>query len=760
MKKRLLTVLALILIAALLSTVVVGCTFIRENNDRKVNETYATISNNGITLTVSYNEFMDYFNSMGYLYVQYYGYSVAEALDLTISNKIQQKYLMTLAMPYLANAAETSSQRNSVLYGKGATAKPEDVLTYAERYAAIYAVNDSILSSVEDTAADLKQDDLQSKINAAKSTGVKEIRFTEATLDYFDTFFHLSSTPSGAYVGQELDFDKVQIEIVYDDDSTAGPFVVPESMYTTAFDSAASDSNSERTEEKEFVITFEETVTDENGEESTEDVTLTYEYTLVYPRETKEEPAEETEYDKVTIGEFDPVSRYATDAEVNGEIKNKSKKYASIEEMRSANASDDSFYEEAWRQIAENLSNAGKTLDYLYNSQFESAALSALQAERYLKADAGFEKDATVDDKVEEEYKYLYETAKDGYTGDADAQKDAFIEAIGDGVDTMYYYPSLENAEKYYYVYQILFSFTDEQAAFLEELDGDEGAIEEFTEMFYEQLTTQASNPDFDATDETSAPFGDEEKVSAVVERLQGELAAVYDGNMPADAEGNPIAGYGFTAEDLTTEEGKQAAAIEIFVDYMYKYNDDPGIFNNAYGYLMTADPEDSGWVDAFNELGDAIFEYDNTAVGGKGAIGNAFEEVDGENGKEVKLAWRASDYGIHLMMISATPFAGASDGDGDGTYDELAMPSDDEIIAYLKGRKNPDTGVSMYETLRKGLRDENRTAVYNDFVKKVPTDIFERNDKNKLVLNENVKGWLEINANKIKKEIYEVYAG
>ena len=743
MKKRLLTVLALILIAALLSTVVVGCTFIRENNDRKVNETYATISNNGITLTVSYNEFMDYFNSMGYMYVQYYGYSVAEALDLTISNKIQQKYLMTLAMPYLANAAETSSQRNSVLYGKGATAKPEDVLTYAERYAAIYAVNDSILSSVEDTAADLKQDDLKSKINAAKSTGVKEIRFTEATLDYFDTFFHLSSTPSGAYVGQELDFDKVQIEIVYDDDSTAGPFVVPESMYTTAFDSAASDSNSERTEEKEFVITFEETVTDENGEESTEDVTLTYEYTLVYPRETKEEPAEETEYDKVTIGEFDPVSRYAADAEVNGEIKNKSKKYASIEEMRSANASDDSFYEEAWRQIAENLSNAGKTLDYLYNSQFESAVLSALQAERYLKADAEFEKDATVDDKVEEEYKYLYETAKDGYTGDADAKKDAFIEAIGDGVDTMYYYPSLENAKKYYYVYQILFSFTDEQAAFLEELDGDEGAIKEFTGKFFNELKTQASNPDFDIEDENSKPFADEEeKVSDVIGRLEQELNAVYAGSMPTGVDGKAPE-YSFTEEDLKSTEGRQQAALEIFLDYLYTYNDDPGIFNNAYGYLMTADPEDSGWVDAFNELGDAIFTYDN-------AVGNAFES-DG------KLAWRASDYGIHLMMISATPFKDAVPTD-ETTYEELTMPGD--IIGYLKGRKNPDTGVSMYETLRKGLRDENRTAVYNDFVKKVPTDIFERNDKNKLVLNENVKGWLEINANKIKKEIYEVYAG
>ena len=225
---------------------------------------------------------------------------------------------------------------------------------------------------------------------------------------------------------------------------------------------------------------------------------------------------------------------------------------------------------------------------------------------------------------------------------------------------------------------------------------------------------------------------------------------------MPTGVDGKTPE-YSFTEEDLESPEGKQQAALEIFLDYLYTYNDDPGIFNNAYGYLMTADPEDSGWVDAFNELGDAIFGYYNNAVGGKGAIGNAFEEVDGENGKEVKLAWRASDYGIHLMMISATPFKDADSTDGT-TYDELTMP--DDIIGYLKGRKNPDTGVSMYETLRKGLRDENRTAVYNDFVKKVPTDIFERNDKNKLVLNENVKGWLEINANKIKKEIYEVYAG
>ena len=48
--------------------------------------------------------------------------------------------------------------------------------------------------------------------------------------------------------------------------------------------------------------------------------------------------------------------------------------------------------------------------------------------------------------------------------------------------------------------------------------------------------------------------------------------------------------------------------------------------------------------------------------------------------------------------------------------------------------------------------------AIYNAFVKDVPTDIFERNDKNKLELNENVEKWLDIEAGKIKKQIYDVY--
>ena len=132
-KKRIFSLLAVLLIAAMLTACAVGCTFVKKNDDRAANENYVTITNKGITLTVSYNELMDYFNSMGYYYINYYGYSVAETLDVCISTKIQTKYLLTEAMVYLTGDA-VSSARKSVLVGGGAKVNPVDVLTIAEKY--------------------------------------------------------------------------------------------------------------------------------------------------------------------------------------------------------------------------------------------------------------------------------------------------------------------------------------------------------------------------------------------------------------------------------------------------------------------------------------------------------------------------------------------------------------------------------------------------------------------------------------------------
>ncbi len=743
LRKRIFTVSAMLLIAAVLAASVAGCTFIRENEYRAANEAYATVSHNGYTLEITYNEFIDYFNTMGYFYVNSYGYSVEDALDLCISSKIQQKYLLTEAMVYLSDPDSVGQERVAALSNLPVKT-PSDALTPAEYYAAVYAVSNSMITSAEDIAEESRQTEYTRIMNAVSSRDVSGIDFSDETKDYFETFFHAGA---GCYVGQQLDLERVKIVVKYDDGKVSDPFVVPTAQYTTAFTSEATSDYSERTEEKEFVISFDESVTGSDGEETTEKHTLTYDYDLIYPRETKAEPEEETDYTTVTIGDFDPVSRYAKDSEIPDEIKQACRTISPIEEMEAAEKKGDSYMADAWRRVNENLNSANKMLTDLYASQFESAVLSALQAELYNQADRAF---AATDAAVAAEYKYLYATAKDSYTGAADDDKAAFIEAVGEGTDSLYYYPAIDDIGNYYYVYQILFSFTDEQAAFLEdELGDDEEAIEEFTQLIFRSLKTQPSDPGYDAENydpedaEAKEPFGEEELVSDVIGKLESVLGKIYAGQALTEAED----GYDYAAEQLDTPEKRSAAAIDVFLDYLYRYNDDPGIFNNAYGYLMTADPEDSGWVDAFNELGDAVFKVENAGLGsGTGLVGNAF-------GADGKLAWKASNYGIHLMMVSATPFKGVTG--------ELVLPATDaDIVAYLKGRTNPDTGESMYGVITDGLKSENRTTVYNAFISGVPTDLFTRDKKNKLVLNDSVKDWLSINAKKIKNEIYKVYLG
>ena len=728
-KKRIFSLLAVLLIAAMLAACAVGCTFVKKNDDRAANENYVTITNKGITLTVSYNELMDYFNSMGYYYINYYGYSVADTLDVCISTKIQTKYLLTEAMVHLTGDA-VSSARKSVLVGGGAKVNPVDVLTIAEKYAAIYAVNSSIDSSLETAEEEAYQADLNRIMNAIDSENVAEIVFAEETEAYFEKFFH---SGEGCYVGNELDTDRVKIQVVYDNGEKSEAFIVPTGAYTTAFSSEAAEDNSESTEDKNFVISFTENVTDKDGNVTEEAHTLTYDYKLVYPRETREEATEPTDYAEITIGEFDPISRYATEAEIPDEIKAACSIRDLDKEYADAEKGGNKYKIEAYRVTVENIKNAYKTMEYFYKAQYESAVLSALQAELYLAADNTAEADGDISDaKIAEEYRYLYTTGKNSYGKDADANKDAFVTAIKNGLDTVYYYPAITDISDYYYVYQILFSFTDEMEDFLtSEAGDDEETIKEFTDYFLTILTTEPSNADYDAEKydpedaETVGPFGDEVLVKDVIAELETKLAEIYNG----------------------TSENKASEATELFLEYLYKYNDDPGIFNNAYGYLMTADPEDSGWVDAFNELGEAIFTYDNAALGGAGKVGNAFD-ADGH------LAYSCSNYGVHLMMISSTPFAGLND-------EELALGGTDaEIIAYLKSRVNPSTGKSLYETLRDGLETENRTLKYNAFVSDVPEDIFERDEKNNLTVNEAVKGVIDINVKKIKKEIYEVYLG
>ena len=67
-----------------------------------------------------------------------------------------------------------------------------------------------------------------------------------------------------------------------------------------------------------------------------------------------------------------------------------------------------------------------------------------------------------------------------------------------------------------------------------------------------------------------------------------------------------------------------------------------------------------------------------------------------------------------------------------------------------------------MYEVLKNGLKEEDKSIAYNEYIKVVPQDIYERNEdkKNKITVNKDYKDVIEINVKKLKKNIYDQYLG
>lgn len=745
MKKRLIGILSIVLVLAVLSASAIGCTFVKENEYRTANETYVTINHKGVKLTISYNEFLDYCNTSSrlYYYVNYYGLEVGEALDLCIKGKIQSKYLTAEAMAYLVDSQNVSAERVNALYGKGSKVNPVDVLTYAERYQAIYAVNESIREALESNKEDAKQDAYSSAYRKISTTDIKEIVFTDATKAYLDRF-----TEGGVVVGAELDTDQVKIQVVYNDDTRSDEFVVPESLYTTAFSSEADSSATAKEVEKTIVIT----VTDEANDEDEEDVeyTLEYDYTLVYPRTTKEEPAEEDDYSVVEIDEA-KVNRYALDADIPQAVKDQCKIIDLDAEYAAAQANGADKYEiEAYRVLIDTLKSGNHDMAYYYSAQYESAVLSALTAEIYLKSDASFSA-SDVDSKIISDFRYLAENAKKSYDGkDADEIRSAFVSAIGSsgaGLDTLYYIPAIDDLSNYVYVKQILFKFDEETTTFLATLSNDEDALDKACEYFRNSAKVLPSNPDYDADYECplhalkeegatckhegeegicpSIPYGEEELLKDVIDRMSGEFSAILE----------------------SSDEDKYQKAQDLFDKYIYTYNDDSGTFNNDWGYLIAPEESDNSWVKEFTKLGQDLISY-NSNPGNVYKNGGTLAECFTRS-----LSGGTSDYaGVSIMMVSAKPFDGRTALDAENMTDE-------EVLAYLKSWTAGD-GTALYETFKKNLRDEARSTAYSDFTLCVPTDIFERNDKNKITVDDSVKDEIEIETKKLKEAIYDEYVG
>lgn len=752
LKKTIVKLIAVLIIVAVPLMSFIGCTFIKENKDRVANQELITVKNpdNGITLTITRNEITDYFNNYAYMLVNYYGYSVEQAMDFTIESKIKNKYLITCAMDYLTKEV---AARKTVLKGNGAKVNPVDVLTLAEYAVAVYSVNESVMSMLKTYADENYQRKLTSAVSNIDKMDIDRIEFAPSTLAYLKDEY---------YLNQAIDTDMVKFVVYYDDETknvNQTEYIVPTSMYTTAFDSSTAGTD------LKLEISLDEKIYEEDGTVTYETLSLTHTYAVIEPRATKTEPTPAADPDTLEIGDI-TVNRYATLAELQeagadygfrgnvslSEISTDTVAHGIIYDIGAlytaakADVNFDADVLDGLRQLSESLASSYKTMDYIYAAGYESAVTSALQSEVQKGASRTEEE---WDAAVLAEYQQLYANSKRTYDETAaDDVQSAFATAIKSGLDAYYYHPQIEDLSDYIYVYQILFNFSEDQKALLTEAGSNEDLKQEYMKFLTNSITTKQSNPKYDsayacekhALGKTDASCKWEEEKDPDDEHLCPSIAYVTDADGKIkeyafwdvyDALSLALQGVmgGTDPAGLNTAE-KQKEAFDIFEDYMYRYNDDAGIMNSASGYLITPEGTDdpNGFYESFVDLAREVFAAN-------GSVGNAFVE-DGNGG--YKLGYAFTDYGVHIIMTASRPFetTGAS---------ALPLVTNAEDLKNMKINLAGDT---VYSVIKAKLESDSKTQYYNTFTNNI-IDADLHDDAEKVTKNE-----------KQIKKIYETYVG
>ncbi|MFI3229312.1 MAG: hypothetical protein R3Y23_04040 [Bacillota bacterium] len=735
-KKQIVRLIAIIVMIAMFCVTFTSCNiFIKENAERVSNQTLVTIEKDGITLTITQYELLEYYSTYAYYLIYYYGYDVDTAFDWAVENKIKSKYLTIEGMLWLSDSENRAERTSSLLMGSDGTFDtPYEVLTPAEYYAAILSVNESVESSVETYMEEYYQEQLDDIVDDLQTTDVVGIEFLESYEDADGNIVTGTVTGSDSndgeiagylqdeyYVDQGIDTDSILFRVIYEnEDGTyyySDPAIVPTSMYTTAFDSTTEGTDYELT------ISFEEKVVDDDGETTFEEHVATYSYDVVSPRDTKT-TEEETDVDEITLADDVVVNRYATVAEIEsaGGIVEMLDLDAIYEELKS-DLNADAAEVDAYRQLTEALASNYTTLQASYDSAFESAVITALSVEVKKGTDA--EGEITVSDQeIYDEFMYLYTTGSTSYSAtDTETNTSTFGSSLTSGLESVYYLPTedlLELGEvslsDYFYVMQILFSFSDEDAAFATEYisskDEDEAYNQAIYEMLLENTTTTASNPDYDP--DYDCPCcemgGDESECIYEGDGICPSQAYYPDEEYVTDVMAS------LEAELLKAETSAEKYAI--FEKYMYMYNDDPGTMNSSSGYLIAPSYDDA--IDDPNGFYESFLELAWLVAGDTPTVGDAMATDD--DGDEY-LAYTFTPYGIHLICVSMTPFS------GENSYDFASM-SVEEVIAALNKNLINVNGENLYDILYETIYTEKETARYTNYNNAtVPTDIDENED-------------------------------
>lgn len=144
---RKIKIISLLLIIIMAFTLMAGCDVITKNKERDLNQVVTEVSYKGLKDTVNKAEVFEAYNSYGFYYTQYYGYTLEEAFDMIIDSLANRKLLLLHARYELAKEK-----------GQPFNVEMSRLLTDAEIDAAIKATNTTMQGWYEGIVKELEKE--------------------------------------------------------------------------------------------------------------------------------------------------------------------------------------------------------------------------------------------------------------------------------------------------------------------------------------------------------------------------------------------------------------------------------------------------------------------------------------------------------------------------------------------------------------------------------------------------------------------------
>lgn len=222
-----------------------------------------------------------------------------------------------------------------------------------------------------------------------------------------------------------------------------------------------------------------------------------------------------------------------------------------------------------------------------------------------------------------------------------------------------------------------------------------------------------------------------EEALELLLEKLHGEMTVDWygeDGKTSDDetAEENlSINEFMNRVVNLVNAQETEAAKIQKFIDLIFAYGDDPGMFNNENDYFVSPVDDENSWVEDFRNVSQVLIAGDGSERYAEYKSNILPLDVADKKTGLLSMGYAGSTYGMHLIMVTYIPALNA---------DENGVVGLDTVVNYLNGK-------TLKDLISDNLKEEQKSAAYNEFAAK----LYEENkDDNVKVYNGRFKNIID----------------